>query len=312
MIAELSRTWRPRHPTDLWQTIGPLRRGPGDPTFRRGADGAAWRATRTGSGVATVRYAQVARDALRVDAWGPGAAEAVEEAPVVLGDGDDPSGFEPRIALLDEAHRRNPGLRMLRTRRVLEALVPAILEQKVITLQAHDSWRSLVHRFGEDAPGPGVPVAGGEHRRLKVAPSPDQWARVPSWEWHRAGVDPRRSRTIVTAVRHAARLEEASTMTPADAAARLQVMVGVGVWTAAEVAQRAFGDADALAVGDYHLSDYLGHALWGRDMTDDEMLEAMTPWAGHRQRVVRLLGASGVAGKPKRGPRMPFVDHRAI
>ena len=79
-------------------------------------------------------------------------------------------------------------------------------------------------------------------------------------------------------------------------------------------AQRSGGGtvASDRAVGDYHLSNYLGHAPWGRDMTDDEMLEAMTPWAGHRQRVVRLLGASGVAGKPKRGPRMPFVDHRAI
>ncbi|GAA1524857.1 3-methyladenine DNA glycosylase/8-oxoguanine DNA glycosylase [Agromyces terreus] len=312
MTAEHSRTWRPRHPTDLWQTVGTLRRGPGDPTFRRGADGAAWRATRTASGIATVRYAQVARDELRVDAWGPGAAECVDEAPGVLGEADDPGGFEPRIALIAEAHRRNPGLRMLRTARVVEALVPAILEQKVITLQAHDSWRSLVHRFGEEAPGPGVPVDGGARRPLKVAPSPDQWARVPSWEWHRAGVDPRRSRTIVTAVRRAPRLEEASAMTPADAAARLRALDGVGEWTAAEVAQRAFGDADALAVGDYHLSNYVGHALWGRDMTDDEMVEAMAPWQGHRHRVVRLLGLAGVAGKPKRGPRMPFVDHRAI
>ncbi|GAA1826234.1 DNA-3-methyladenine glycosylase family protein [Agromyces salentinus] len=312
MIAEHSRTWRPRHPTDLQQTIGPLRRGPGDPTFRRTVDGAVWRTTRTRTGVATVRYVQVSRDELRADAWGPGGRDAVDEAPAVLGDGDDPAAFVPRIALLDEAHRRNPGLRMLRTGRVFEALVPAILEQKVITLQAHESWRWLVHRFGEEAPGPALPAVGGVARRLKVQPTPEQWALVPSWEWHRAGVDPRRSRTIVTAARHAVRLEEAGGMSPADAAARLQVMPGVGAWTVAEVAQRALGDADALSVGDYHLSNYVGHALWGRDMTDDEMLEAMTPWAGHRQRVVRLLGTTGVQGKPKRGPRMPFVDHRAI
>ena len=65
-------------------------------------------------------------------------------------------------------------------------------------------------------------------------------------------------------------------------------------------------------MGDYHLSNYLGHALWGRDMDDDEMLVAMAPWAGHRYRVVRLLGAEGVRGRPRRGPRMSFVDHRAI
>ncbi|ANJ28593.1 hypothetical protein ATC03_00365 [Agromyces aureus] len=316
-MAEHSRTWTPRHPTDLAQTIGPIRRGPGDPTFRRVADGSIWRATRTASGPATVRYAQPAGDVLRADAWGPGAAEAVAEAAVVLGEGDDPSGFDPRIALIDEAHRRNPGLRLVRTGRVFEALVPTILEQKVITLQAHDAWRFLVHRFGEDAPGPApgaLAAAGGlaaPGRRLKVAPTAEQWARVPSWEWHRAGVDPQRSRTIVNAARYASRLEEASSMSPTDAAARLMLMPGVGVWTVAEVAQRAFGDPDALAVGDYHLSNYLGHALWGRDMTDDEMVEAMIPWAGHRQRVVRLLAAAGVAGRPRRGPRMPFIDHRA-
>ncbi|MGI9825055.1 DNA-3-methyladenine glycosylase family protein [Agromyces sp. Marseille-Q5079] len=312
MIAEQSRTWSPRHPTDLWQTIGPLRRGPGDPTFHRSPDGAAWRTTRTGSGVATVRYVPSAHAEFRVDAWGPGAAEAVAEASAVLGEADDPSGFEPRIDVLADAHRRNPGLRMLRTGRVFEALVPAILEQKVITLQAHDSWRTLVHRFGEEAPGPSPETSTGGIRRLKVQPTAEQWARVPSWEWHRAGVDPRRSRTIVSAARYATRLEEAAAMNPTDAAVRLMLLPGIGVWTAAEVAQRAFGDADALSVGDYHLSNYLGHALWGRDMTDDEMLEAMTPWAGHRQRVVRLLGAAGVRGRPRRGPRMPFVDHRAI
>jgi hypothetical protein len=42
------------------------------------------------------------------------------------------------------------------------------------------------------------------------------------------------------------------------------------------------------------------------------MLEAMAPWAGHRYRVVRLLGAAGVRGRPRRGPRMSFVDYRAI
>ncbi|MFF2372002.1 DNA-3-methyladenine glycosylase family protein [Agromyces sp. NPDC058110] len=309
MIAEQTHSWSPRHPTDLARTVGVLRRGPGDPTFHRGVDGAFWRTTRTASGAATVRYSQAAAGELRAQAWGEGAAEAVAEAPAVLGEDDDPSGFAPLIPLLDEAHRRFPGIRMLRTGRVIEALVPAILEQKVITLQAHDSWRFLLHRFGEPAPGP---VPPGLTRPLRVAPTADVWRRIPSWEWHRAGVDPQRSRTIVIVARHASRLEEAAAMSPTDAAARLMLMPGVGVWTAAEVAQRAFGDPDALAVGDYHLSNYLGHALWGRDMTDDEMVEAMRPWAGQRQRVVRLLGAAGVAGKPKRGPRMPFVDHRAI
>ena len=304
VIAEHALTWSPRHPTDLIQTIGSLRRGPGDPTFHVDAAGAAWRTTRTDEGAATLRFTQQAADELRCEGWGAGAQAAVAMAPSMLGERDDPTSFAPGIRLLDDAHRRNPGLRIPRTAQVFEALVPGILEQKVITLQAHESWRRLVWRFGEPAPGP-------TPRKMAVVPTPGGWAAIPTWEWHTAGVDPRRARTIVNAARYAARLEEAAGMSPADAAARLTLMPGVGAWTAAEVAQRAFGDADALSVGDYHLSNYVGHALWGRAMTDDEMLEAMTPWAGHRYRVVRLLGAAGVRGRPRRGPRMTFVDHRA-
>jgi endonuclease III len=305
VIAEHALTWSPRHPTDLLQTIGALRRGPADPTFHHDAAGAVWRTMRTEGGVATLRYTQPGPDELRCEGWGPGARAAVATAPSVLGEGDDPGDFEPGIRLLDDSHRRNPGLRIPRTGRVFEALVPAILEQKVITLQAHDSWRRLVWRFGEVAPGP-------TPRKMAVVPSPERWGSIPTWEWHTAGVDPRRARTIVNAARYAARLEEAAAMSAADAAARLTLLPGIGAWTAAEVAQRAFGDADALSVGDYHLSNYVGHALWGRDMTDAEMLEAMAPWAGHRYRVVRLLGAAGVRGRPRRGPRMSFVDYRAI
>lgn len=282
-----------------------LRRGPGDPAFHVDAAGAIWRTTLTADGAATLRFEQRSADELRCSGWGPGAATAVAQAPETAGELDDPTGFEPGLQLLDEAHRRNPGLRVPRTARVFEALVPAILEQKVITLQAHASWRRLVRRFGAPAPGP-TPVP------MHVVPSPEGWASIPTWEWHQSGVDPRRARTIVNAARYAPRLEEAVGMSPADAAARLTLMPGVGAWTVAEVAQRALGDADALSVGDYHLSNYVGHALAGRDMTDDEMLETLAPWAGHRYRVVRLLGAAGVRGRPRRGPRMSFVDHRAI
>ena len=305
VTADVSLTWRPPHETDLHQTIGPLRHGPGDPAFFADAGGGVWLTARTGAGPATLRISRRPGGEFRCDAWGDGADAAAKGAPAMLGAGDDDATFTPGIRVLDDAHRRNAGLRVPRTGRVFEALVPAVLEQKVITLQAHASWRQLVVRFGDPAPGP-VP------RPMSVAPTPERWRSIPSWEWHRAGVDPRRAATVQRLAAYASRIDEAATMSPADAAARLTRFAGVGAWTAAEVAQRALGDADAVSVGDYHLSNYVGHALHGRDMTDDEMLEALAPWAGHRYRVIRLLMAAGVRGRPRRGPRMAFVDHRAI
>jgi 3-methyladenine DNA glycosylase/8-oxoguanine DNA glycosylase len=303
VLAPHSLEWRPRHPTDLRQTLGSLRRGPGDPAFLTDPAGAIWRTTRTVEGPATLRLTQPARDVLSCEGWGEGAALAVAQAPELAGDRDDPGSFDPQLDLLRDSHRRNPGLRIPRTASVFEALVPAILEQKIITLQANASWRRLVQRFGEPAPGP-VP------RPMFVVPGAETWATLPTWEWHRANVDPQRARTISNAARFAAKIDQAATMTAEAAAQRLMLFPGIGPWTAAEVAQRALGDADAVSVGDFHLSNYVGHALYGRDMTDDEMLEALAPWAGHRYRVIRLLFAAGVRGRPRRGPRLEFVDHR--
>lgn len=299
--ADAEATWTPPHPTDLRLTLGRLGHGPGDPTHSLDESGAVWRTTLTPTGAATMQLSQPDRDTLRCRAWGPGAADAIASAPELLGAHDDSDGFEPRHPLLEDAHRRFAGLRVPKTGRVFEALVPAILEQKVISLQAHASWRQLLHRFGSDAPGP---------VRMKVVPSAREWARIPSWEWHRAGVDPQRSRTIVTAARVADSLERLTALSPIEAGERLRSLPGIGVWTVAEVACRAFGDADALSVGDYNLAGYVGHALFGAEtFTDDDLVRELEPWRGHRYRVVRLLEASGARGRPRRASRMAFVDH---
>jgi 3-methyladenine DNA glycosylase/8-oxoguanine DNA glycosylase len=299
---DLVLDWRAPHETHVVQTIGVLRRGPGDPTFALAADGAVWRTTLTGEGPATMRVIQRAPDLVRIEAWGSGAAAAIAAAPSMLGERDDTTGFRTGVDVLDDAHRRNQGLRVPRTARVMESLVPAILEQKVITLQAHASWRRLVLRFGSSAPGP-VP------RPMRVVPSASGWRAIPVWEWHRAGVDPKRAATIQRVAAYADRIEEAAVLPLDEATARLTHFAGIGAWTAAEVAQRALGDPDAVSVGDYHLAGYVGHALHGRDMSDDEMLEALAPWAGQRYRVIRLLMAAGLRGRPRRGARMAFVDH---
>ena len=303
MFQSVETVWRPAYPVDVRRTLAPLRRGGGDPCHRVGADGAVWRTTRSPYGPASYRISNRGPHEIACTAWGSGAEWVIEGLAELLGGGADLAGFAAAHPLLASTHRLHPGLRIPRTRRVLEALVPAVLEQKVTGKEARDSWRWLVQRYGEPAPGP-APLG------MHVPPDAATWALVPSWDWHRAGVDPKRSRTVVTAARGASRLEEAVAMTPDAAAARLSGLPGIGIWTVAEVAQRALGDADALSVGDYHLSQFVGWALLGRPVDDDGMVELLAPWRPHRYLVVRLLELSGVR-KPRFGARLTIQDHRA-
>lgn len=300
---DAATTWHPSFATDVRLTLSRLRRGAADPTHQVAADGALWRTTLTAEGPAAMRFTQGDLHTLTCEAWGEGAHAAVAAASALVGEADDPTGFVAGHPRLHDAHRRFPGLRIPRTGLVLESLIPAILEQKVISAQATASWRALVRAHGTPAPGP-TPAG------MLVGPSNRDWQLIPSWQWHRAGVDPRRSRTVMLALDVARQLQAGMNLSPAEAAVRLQTVPGIGVWTAAEVAQRAFGDADALSVGDFHLSNMIGHSLFGGDMTDAEMVVAMTPWQPHRYRVVRLLEADGATMKPRRGPRLSFVDHR--
>lgn len=295
------RTWVPEGPLDLGLVLGPLRRGPADPTFRAMPDGSVWRASLTPAGPGTLRVT-AAGGQVRGEAWGPGAEWLLDGLPSLLGAADDPSAFAPRHRLLASAQHRRPGLRLTRTGLVLESLIPSILEQKVTTDEAYRAWRSLVRKYGEPAPGP---AAGG---RLFVMPAPRTWALIPSWEWHRAGVDNKRASTILRAVRVAARLEQAMAMDPAEAQARLEVVPGIGPWTSAEVVQRSHGAADAVTVGDLHLPGIVGWALAGdRDADDSVMLSLLEPYAGQRHRAARLILLSGRT-PARRAPRMPRGD----
>ncbi|MFI5500235.1 DNA-3-methyladenine glycosylase family protein [Nocardia asteroides] len=303
MTAGLSRTVRSSRPFDVGLTVVPLRRGGGDPCHHVDAAGAHWHASRMPTGVVTFRLAQDGRDGARASAWGPGAAEFIDGLDRMLCLDEDLTGFAPEHPKLVEAHRVVPGLRMLRTGLVFESLVPAILEQKVHTKSSFAAWRSLVREFGTAAPGPAP--AG-----LMVAPDARTWQHIPSWKYHRANVGPQRAQTIVRAARVADSIERTAALPPEQAARRLRSLPGIGVWTVAETAQRAFGDADALSVGDYHLAATVGWSLLGHPIDDDAMVEYLEPLRPHRYRAVRLLALSGQAVKPKFGPRTPITDHR--
>jgi 3-methyladenine DNA glycosylase/8-oxoguanine DNA glycosylase len=242
-------------------------------------------------------------------AWGPGAEWLLDALPAGLGFYDDISGFYPGACpVLREAVRRHPGLRVGRSGRLMEALVPAILEQKVVSIEAHRAWKILLAKYGTPAPGPAP-------RGMRVFPSPKAWRAIPSWDWHRAGVEGVRAQTIIRAATVAGRLESllGGPGGGEEAARKLRTIPGIGPWTAAETLQRAAGDPDAVSVGDYNLPNAVGWALAGRQDTDDaQMLELLAPYKGHRYRVTRLIELGGGPRRPRRGPRMAVRDYHAF
>ncbi|HET9117001.1 MAG TPA: DNA-3-methyladenine glycosylase 2 family protein [Pseudonocardiaceae bacterium] len=296
------RSWIPPHPLDLGALLAPLRRGRGDPTMRVDAHGMVWRAGTTPEGAATLAVRREGGGTVRAIGWGPGATWALNVLPALLGADDDDSAFVPHHPLISQVRRRMPGLRLGATRRVWDVLVPAVLEQKVTGIEARRSWRELCWRFGERAPGPS---------RLWVPPSPAAVRAIPDWEWHRAGVDHSRRRALLAAATVADRLEGAVALTGKAGRDLLCKVPGIGVWTAAEIAQRAWADADAVSVGDFHIPSVVGYALVGRPLDDAGMLEILAPYVPQRHRAVRYIEASGLR-RPRFGPRFSPRDYRAI
>ena len=299
--------WAASYRVDLGTVLGSWVRGSSDPTARLTPGGVAWRTSLTPDGPATARLSAEG-GTVTVDAWGPGAGWLVASAPDLLGAGDDPDGFPAHLLpdhLVPAWRRLAARWRVPRSRRVVEALVMAVLEQKVTGVQSMGAWRSLLAACGEPAPGPAPD-------RMRVPPSPEAIRRVPSWQWHRWGVGPQQSAALMRAMAVAGRLEQCADLPLADARRRLGAVVGVGPWTVAEVAQRALGDADAVSFGDYHLAKQVVYAFTGRrDGSDEQLAELLAPFAAHRYRVQRLVEVSGIS-RPARGPRMSIADHRRI
>lgn len=295
--------YRPPHDLDLARTLAVLRRGGTDPATV--TDGPViWHAMRTPLGPATLALRSVGGE-VRATAWGGGAALALDRVPDLCGARDDAGDFDAsQHPLIAEVARRNPGIRLARTDEVFDALASSILEQKVTSVQAFGAWRFLVSRFGERAPGP-------TPRPMFAPPPASVWRTIPSWSWHRAAVEPPQSKTLVRAAMRGESIERAVRAAPTgpDRDRVLTSLPGIGVWTSAETRIRALGDPDAVSVGDYHLAHQVGYVLAGKRTDDDGMLELLAPWAGQRQRVIRLIFASGVK-EPRRGPRLAPENHR--
>jgi 3-methyladenine DNA glycosylase/8-oxoguanine DNA glycosylase len=302
--------WRPGRPVPVGAILGTLQRGGGDPCHRRQPDGVFWRGTRTPDGPVLLRLQPRPSDGeVLAHAWGPGAAWALDGVPELLGDADDPSGFAPHSShpALVAAHRASSAYRVPRSRNVFEALVAAALEQRVTGVQARTAWRQLVYRFGAVAPGP-AGSSDGVAAGVRVPPTTAEWAAIPTWEWLRAGVEQARSRVVVAAAQVAGRLEGTVGLPGEEAARLLRTVPGIGVWTAAEVRQRAHGDPDAFSWADYHVSQNVTWALTGRIGDDAACAQVIEQYRGHRFRVQRLLELAGQT-RPRRGPRLTLPTH---
>jgi endonuclease III len=287
-------------PFDLRGTLSPLVRGLGDRTVRV-ATHEAWWTTRTAHGSATVRLSRT-NGTVTAQAWGDGADLALERAGRLLGlePGRPPTAALATVAdgRISGLARRHPGVRTLRTEAVFDALVAAILEQKVTGSEAHRVWHGLVRTYGEPAPGPGGDLG------LRLTPEPATLARLPYYAFHPLGLERRRADLIRAVAARAAWFEAIVDLPLPEAYARLLAVPGVGPWTAAEVAVRALGDDDAVSVGDYHIPNLVAWALAGEPRGDDaRMVELLEPYRGRRALVVRLLEL-GAPGAPRRGPRL--------
>ncbi len=297
------RLWKPDWPVPVAQVLAQHRRGGGDPTYKIDLAGRHWRGLRTPEGPATLMIdSHLKSGEVYAASFGPGGDWALDSVPALLGAFDDPSGFDPRHPILIQAYEMHPHWRLGRSGLVMEALVPAIVEQKVTGQEAFGGFRALVQRYGERAPGPGHDLD------LWVQPEPDVLRTIPSWEWLKLSIDPARSRAIVLAARVADSLERVADLDPGEADRRLRSQPGIGEWTSAEVRARAMGDADAVSFGDYHVAKDIGWALTGEQMDDQQLAELLEPWRPHRGRVQALLGLAGLR-RPRHGPRMAPRTH---
>ena len=251
---ERLRRWRPGRPLDLG--AGPRADAPGQ--RRPDASGTSpgvgiWRATRTPDGPATTRLPGAARRRRRRGAGlgagrglGAGGRCRTCSAPPTT-----PTGFEPGHPVLATAWRRHPGWRVPRSRpRPGGTACRPSSSRRSPAARPGGPCAPLVRQYGEPAPGPvdqlpgGLrvpPVAAhlGPRAVLGVAPGRRRPVPLPDRR------DRRRLRRPARGARRRCRRPRRPT--------RLRSLPGIGVWTAAEVGQRALGDPDAVSVGDFHL-----------------------------------------------------------
>ncbi len=275
-------------PCDFDETLRFTRFGPGDPTAQRGPG---WfvKAWRSPGGPVSLRLERTSSREVKAVAWGEGVEWALARVPALLGCDDRPERFVPGPPL--ERYARDlTRARLARVPWPVDKLLAYVLQQRVRFDDAAASWRHLLRRHGETAPGAadlvllpptGVLPAHGDHA------------------WRRARIDHQRPAAAREVLRYAHRILETADMPLSDVRRRLGALRGVGTWTVEMTMGFGFGDPDAVPTGDYNLPHIVVRALSGGERgTDADMLALLEPFAGHRFRVLRWLFSARVRASP--------------
>lgn len=245
-------------------------------------------------------------DASAADVSFGGTGEFVvrERQPDPLGRRDQFVALKPAHDVVARLQRDFGGLRVGASADVYKAALKATLGQRITAAEAVNQWARLCRSLSTVVE---TPVGG-----LLAPPDPATLAQMSPYQLHRFGIEEARARTLIAIARVFHRPGRHH-VDPVAAMRRLVADVPrFGPWTRALVEAEAFGNPDAVAVGDFHLKNVVAHALTGRPRgTDEEMLAALSPYEGNRGRVLSWLALGGVAA-PKFGPRRRNIDIRAL
>ena len=259
------------------------------------------RGTWTPHGAGTLLITSPGGSRVDAEAWGPGAAWLLERVPWMIGKFDDGAGYladdeHPVVAACCRANRRT---RFGSSGMLFHELLPTILQQRITGLEGKRQWMSLCRSLGESAPGPFPGV--------RLPPAPGVLQRQPSWWFHPLGIETKGARALIEVARHAEKMWEWSTLPASDAAHKLQLIPGIGVWTTGVVLGPALGDTDAVPVGDYHVKNVIAWNLANEPRaTDERMLELLAPYEGQRGRVLQAVMSHG-RNAPKYGARQRIL-----
>ena len=215
--------------------------------------------------------------------------------------------FESLPPRVQQAWRQNPGLRLSASGQLDRQMLNAIVEQRITQTEAFRTLGWVLRKYGSPAPSTGL---GHQPEGMRVYPSARTLTTIPTWDWHRAGVDKSRYDAVYAYARSAESLKNIAAEGDVALLARsLHTVRGVGPWSISEALQRVCGHPDAISVGDYHLAHAVGELFTGQRTDDVGMLALLAPYSPHRQRLVRLMHASGFS-KQRYGARMTIEDHR--